>query len=130
MVGHMRVQKTIDQILVQFYWPDIDIDIAKFCKSCDICQKTTPKGRVTKVPLDQMPVIDEPFKRIAVNLIEPIHPISEKGNRYILTMVDFATTYPEATPLPSIETSCGGEALLDIYSLVGFPQEVLTDLGS
>ena len=78
MVGHMRVQKTIDQILVQFYWPDIDIDIAKFCKSCDICQKTTPKGRVTKVPLDQMPVIDEPFKRIAVNLIEPIHPISEK----------------------------------------------------
>ena len=45
-------------------------------------------------------------------------------------MVDFATTYPEATPLPSIETSRGGEALLDIYSLVGFPQEVLTDLGS
>ena len=88
------------------------------------------KGRVTKVPLDQMPVIDEPFKRIAIDLIGPIHPISEKGNRYILTVVDYATRYPEATPLPSIETTRVAEALLDLYSRVGFPQEVLTDLGS
>ena len=28
--------------------------MARFCKSCDICQRTIQKGRVTKVPLGKM----------------------------------------------------------------------------
>ena len=80
--------------------------------------------------MDQMPTIDIPFKRIAVDLIGPIFPVSESGNRYILTVVDYATRYPEAVALPSIETTRVAEALFDIYSRVGFPEEVLSDLGS
>lgn len=74
------------------------------CRSCDICQRTIPKGRTAKVPLGQMPIIEVPFKRVAVDLVGTIQPATSKGNRYILTVVDFATRFPEAVALKGIET--------------------------
>jgi hypothetical protein len=34
--------------------------------------------------------------------VGPLVPITDKGNRYILTLVDYTTRYPEAVALPSI----------------------------
>ena len=42
-----------------------------------------------------MPLIDEPFQRVAVDLVGPIQPATTKGNWYILTLVDYATRFPE-----------------------------------
>ena len=57
-------------------------------------------------------------------------PPSENGHRYILTLVDFATRYPEAVPLKNIETEAVAEALLDMHSRLGIQKEVLSDLGT
>ena len=51
-----------------------------------------------------MPLIETPFTRVATDLIGPIHPPSERGHRFILTLVDFASRYPEALPLKRIDT--------------------------
>ena len=51
-------------------------------------------------------------------------------NRYILTMIDYAMRYPEAVALPSIETERVAEALDEMFSRVGIPDEMLTDCGS
>ena len=57
-----------------------------------------------------MPLIDMPFKKVA--------PPSDTGHQYILTLVDYATRYPEAVPLKKITTEAVAEAILDIYSRV------------
>ena len=67
---------------------------------------------------------------VAVDIVGPIAPPSETGHRYILTLVDYATRYPEAVPLKKITTEAVAEALLDIYNRVGTPEEVLTDQGT
>ena len=128
--GHMGVKKTEDCILSNFYWPGMHQDVASYCRSCDVCQKTVSKGSVSRVPLGKTPLIDMPFKRVAIDLIGPIIPSSDKGHRYILTLVDYATRYPEAVPLKNIDTETVAEALLDLYSRVGIPEEVLSDLGT
>ena len=128
--GHLGIKKTKDRIQTNFYWPGMQGDITSFCRSCDVCQKTTAKGSVPRVPLGDMPLIDMPFRRVAVDLVAPISPPSEKGHRYILTLVDYATRYPEAVPLKNIETETVAEALLDMYSRLGVPEEVLSDLGT
>ncbi len=74
--------------------------------------------------------MDTPFKRVAVDIVGPIHPASEKGNRFILTMIDYATRYPEAVALPHIDTERVAEAMVDMFSHVGVPEEVLSDRGS
>ena len=130
MGGHMGIKKTTDKIQSAFYWPGIQGDVTRFCKSCDVCQKTVSKGSVPKVPLEKMPLIDKPFKRVAIDLVGPISPPSEEGHRYILTLVDFSTRYPEAVPLKNIDTETVAEALVDIFSRLGVPEEILSDLGT
>ncbi|RUS72103.1 hypothetical protein EGW08_020129 [Elysia chlorotica] len=80
--------------------------------------------------MENIPVVDVPFKRVAVDLIGPIEPASEAGHRYILTLVDYATRYPEAVPLRRIDTETVAEALVDIYSRLGVPEEILSDQGT
>ncbi|XP_048255087.1 uncharacterized protein LOC125381692 [Haliotis rufescens] len=130
MGGHLGIKKTLDRVMSQFYWPGIMGDVRRHVLSCDICQRTTPKGKVRRIPLGQMPLIEVPFERIAVDLIGPLYPVTDKGNRYLLTVVDYATRYPEAVPLPRIETEYVAEALFEIFSRVGIPKEILTDMGA
>lgn len=130
MGGHMGIKKAADKIQSAFYWPGIQGEVTHYCKSCDVCQKTVNKGSVPKVPLEKMPLIDKPFKRVAIDLVGPIGPPSEDGHRYILTLVDFATRYPEAGPLKNIDTETVAEALVDIFSRLGVPEEILSDLGT
>ena len=128
--GHLGSRKTLDRVYSNFYWPGIHGDVTRFCQSCDICQRTIPKGKVTKVPLGNMPVIETPFDRIAIDLVGPIFPASEKGHRYILTIIDYATRYPEAIALKKIDTETVAEALLSVFARVGVPREVLSDCGT
>lgn len=130
MGGHLGIKKTSDRILSSFYWPGIYGDVKRYCRSCDVCQRTIPQGKVTKVPLGEVPLIDAPFKKIAVDLVGPLEPKTDRGNRYILTLVDYGTRYPEAVPLPSIETERVAEAMLDVFSRVGIPEEILSDRGT
>ena len=130
MGGYMGIKKTTDKIQSAFYWPGIQGDEARFCKACDVCQKTVSKGSVLKVPLENMPLIDKPFKRVAIDLVGPISPPNEGGDRYVLTLVDFLTRYPEAVPLKNIDTQIVAKALVDIFSRLGVPEEILSDLGT
>lgn len=56
--GHLGCSKTSDKILRYFYWPGVRKDIAKYCKSCLVCQKAGKPNEVLKpVPLKQIPVV-------------------------------------------------------------------------
>ena len=86
MSGHLGTGRTTGKVITEFYWPGVQVDVRRYCQSCDICQRTIPKGRTTEVPLGQMPIIDGPFRRIAVDLVGPIQPATDRRNRYILTV--------------------------------------------
>ena len=128
--GHLGISRTYSKILNQFYWPGMNQDVVNYCRSCDICQRTLAKGKVPKVPLGKVPMIDTPFHRIAMDLVGPMNPPTDRGNRFILTIIDYATRYPEAVPLRNVDTITVAESLVDIYARVGIPAEVLTDCGS
>ena len=50
------------------------------CRSCDVCQRTVKRDSVKKVPQGSMPLIDTPFKRVAVDIVGPIALPSEAGH--------------------------------------------------
>ena len=128
--GHCGIKRTIDRVFSNFYWPELREDVRRFCRSCSVCQKMVVKGRQGKAPMQRMPIIGEPFRRVAVDLVGPITPSSERGHKYILTVMDYATRYPEAESLKAIDTITVAEALISIFCRIGFPEEMLTDRGS
>ena len=127
--GHFGINNTLKKVQTQFFWPGMVDEVNRFCRSCDVCQKTIDKGRVPKVPLGKMPIMDTPFQRITLDLVG-LHPPTERGHMYILTIIDYATRYCEALPLKTITTVEVAEALLQVYSRVGVPLEVQSDLGT
>ena len=124
------IKKTYESIIANFYWPGVHRDVVRYCRSCDTCQRTVAKGRVPKVPLGKLPLIEMPFKRVAVDVVGPTAPASDRGNRYILCMVYYATRYPEAVASKNIEAETVAEALVTMFTRVGVPQEVVSDQGT
>ena len=88
------------------------------------------------------------FKRANINTLPPLIPItatealecieidvvgpfreSSKGNKYILTMIDIFTRWPEAYAISNQETETILACLEDFVSRHGIPRSILTDQG-
>ena len=128
IAGHLGKHKTAKRILRRFYWPTLYKDIEDFCRSCQVCQKFS-KQKVVKAPLIPLPVVIEPFRRVAMDIVGPL-PRTTSGNRYILVICDYATRYPEAVPVKAVDAEHIAEELVRIFARVGIPEEMLTDQGS
>ena len=127
--GHFSHRKTYDKVKSSFWWFGMTSDVYKYCKSCDICQKAAVSGRLRKAPMVKVPVIPIPFYRVAIDIVGPVIPASSEGHRYILTLVDYASSFTEAVPLKAITSVDIAEALLSIFSRVGIPKEIISDRG-
>lgn len=58
--GHLSIKKTRGKIQNQF-WPKMMEDITMFYHSCDVYQRTIPKGKVTRTPLVKVLLVDIPL---------------------------------------------------------------------
>jgi len=77
--GHLGKEKTSRRVLQWFYWPTLYRDVSKLCKMCDTCQKASwYKGK--QAPLIPLPIIDVPFKRIAMSIVGPYHAVNQAIN--------------------------------------------------
>ncbi|XP_040296035.1 uncharacterized protein LOC121007851, partial [Bufo bufo] len=130
LAGHLGIRKTGYRITQNFFWPGVSDDVRAYCQTCEVCQRIGKKGDHPKAKLVSMPIIEEPFTRVAVDIIGPLAQPSRSGKRYILTIVDYATRYPEAVALSNIQAETVAEALVKVFSRVGFPKEVLSDQGT
>ena len=130
VAGHFSHRKTLLKIQDLYYWPGMCTDIYNYCRSCDICQRCSQKGRTKNASLVKMPVFTVPFERVGVDIVGPIKPCSSQGHKYILTLIDYTTSFPDAVALKHITSIDVAEALLSIFSRVGVPKEILTDRGS
>ena len=127
--GHFSHNKTTKRLQREFYWPGLNDDVRFYCSSCSVCQLHGPR-RPAKAPLGAAPLATEPFSRVSVDLVGPLNPPSREGHMYVLTMVDQATRYPDALPLKRIDSATVAEALMEMFSHVGFPKEITTDNGT
>ena len=126
--GHMGMEKTEERVKTSFYWPGLSKDVRDYCNSCLECKRVAPQGKTSKAPLQETPAIKQPFLRCATDIIGPLE-VSERKNRYILTLIDYATRWVEATPLKNITADVIVEELMVMFSRIGIPTELLSDGG-
>lgn len=126
--GHQGRIRTLSRLLTTFFWPSISQDVQRFCRECVQCQTATKRGP-PKAPLSPLPIIEHPFERIAMDFVGPL-PRTTRGHRFLLVIVDYATRYPDAIPLRGMQVSGVARALVQYFSRVGIPKEILTDQGT
>ena len=128
LAGHLSIKKTRERVLQCYYWPGILSDVATYYRTCEVCQRSQSWHPV-KAKMVTMPLISKPYQRITMDFVGPL-PCTQRGNRFILTLCDYATRYPEAVAVPSTETSRIPKALVAVFARVGVPDEILSNQGS
>ena len=126
--GHFGVKKTYAKLARHFIWPRMWVEVKAFVRTCGGCQKAS-RNTNSRAPLHPLPCIGEPFQLVAFDLVGPL-PRSAGGFKYILTMMDMFTKYPEAIPLKKVDNESVLEAMLEVFSRHGIPEKILTDQGS
>ena len=62
LMGHFGIQKTLDMLQENFYWPHMKHDVHKFCERCIVCKKSKskvmPHGLYSPLPIPDFPWID------------------------------------------------------------------------
>ena len=93
--GHLGRRKNLRKIQQRFFWPGMTRDVAEYCRCCEVCQKLGGKARGQRSPMVHILVVEEPFQRVAMDIVEPLDR-AESGNKNILVICDYGTRYPEA----------------------------------
>ncbi|GFS82953.1 retrovirus-related Pol polyprotein from transposon 17.6 [Trichonephila clavipes] len=71
----------------------------------------------------------EVFTKLNIDACEPL-PITSKGNRYLITAICMSSKFPEAIPVSDISSVSVTDALLNIFSRMGFLREIQCDQGT
>ena len=122
---HFGRNRTLERLHRSFFWPGMTADVRSFVKECVECQKGNV-GKQDRVPMEMMPVVQTPFEIFAADIVRPL-PITVRRNRYILTIMDLSTRYPEATPLKQATSTAVIDAMLEFFYRIGYPVKILTD---
>ncbi|GFW23970.1 retrovirus-related Pol polyprotein from transposon 412 [Trichonephila clavipes] len=127
--AHLGITKSKDKLNRYFYWPNCYRDMERFVKTCDQCQRAGKPNDKKKAPLKLVPVIQEVFTKLNIDACGPL-PITSKGNRYLITAICMSSKFPEAIPVSDISSVSVTDALLNIFSRMGFPREIQCDQGT
>lgn len=97
--GHLGRDRTLNAIKKRFYWPAMDIDIARWVKECQMCARAKPgpgRGRNPieqfKVfrPMSQWPLIFlVPYLRLTIKIctLQFVVATSQSGRKPLLSLI-------------------------------------------
>lgn len=78
-------------------------DVRQYVASCLVCQQIKGKTHPLYL-LGRYPVHNRKFQSVAVGLLGPL-PLTEAGNKYTLTCVDYLTLYTVVAALKNKEAA-------------------------
>ena len=127
--GHLGIRKTLDKIRAKYYWPGLHMDVALYVGNCKDCNMRKQPAKLLRAPT-QLVQVGEPLQRVAIDIMGPL-PVTKKGNKYIVVIVDYYTKWTQAVPTRNIETIRIVNALIrEFISKFGIPASIHSDQGT
>jgi hypothetical protein len=110
----------------KYWWETLRRDVKECVKACDACAKIKTGPRI-RAPLGEALEANECLDVVSLDVVGPL-PVTERGNKYLLTFVDHFTRFCEAIPIPSQDTeTIAREFVIRIITQLGVPKKLLTD---
>ena len=125
-LGHAGVARTYEYLLMAVYFPHMIDCVTEVVSRCGVCQfiRKPQKGQkhTAVIPANQ-----RPFGRVHIDFVGPFPPGEITGNRYLLTMRDAFTRWPEAISVPDETATSLCRALEELFSRHGVPHHIHSD---
>lgn len=127
-ISHPGIRPTRKKVSTYYFWPRMNSNVNQWARECLACQKQKVH-RHTRSPLERIPIPSGRFKHIHIDIVGPLPPSDE--NRYILTMVDRFSRWPEAFPMKDMTAITVAKTFIQGYiSRYGSPETISTDQGA
>uniref|UniRef100_A0A914XW41 RNA-directed DNA polymerase n=1 Tax=Panagrolaimus superbus TaxID=310955 RepID=A0A914XW41_9BILA len=125
--GHFGVKKLKQLLQCQYFWPEMGKDIANWTQVCMQCFAHRSHVR-DRPPLNPI-TTTMPMEIVGMDIAEM--PISAKGYRYILVIVDSFSKFAAAWPLYTKTAEEVARKFLENWCLreQRFPRQVISDMG-
>ena len=93
---HIGQNKTTLKIVSEYYWPNMQRNVAEYISMCDCCQQVNSikLQKVTK-ELHSIPIPMKPMVQVGIDLMR-LKP--SKGYNYVVSAIDYFTKYVEMGP--------------------------------
>lgn len=125
-LSHPSIRTTRKLMAQKFFWPELNKDVGDWARCCIPCQRAKIH-RHTVTPLGVFQPSGR-FEHVHLDLVGPLPP--SDGYKYILTMIDRMTRWPEAVPLQEIDALAVANAFYAQWiSRFGVPLRITTDQG-
>ena len=126
--GHQGRKRTTQLVAKTFFWPGMGKDIRRWIRSCLACAKRkTPRPR--RAGIREAKQAMYPGETIAIDFWGPFTK-SERGNMWVLTIIDHFTKWPMAIALPDRTTALVAKAIFEQWICEhGVPANILSDQG-
>ena len=120
--GHQGIVKTKSRLRTKVWWPKMDSDAERICKSCHGCQVV---GQLNvPEPMKRTKAPSGPWQDVVVDLMG-LMPTGES----LLVVVDYYSLYYEVVIMHSTTTEKIVDALSRNFARFGFPHSLKLDNG-
>jgi hypothetical protein len=112
-----------------FWWPTIKTDVKCYVKGCEQCQKNKSIRKPEHVPLNPLPILENPWQEISIDMIGPL-PKSEDQDT-IIVIVDRFSKMIHLIPTTTSLSSLGLAEIYkkEIWRIHGIPRRIISDRG-
>ena len=127
-LSHPGTRATRKLIQSKYFWPNMRKFINDLCSKCISCQKSKI-NKYTKSVVNKIEIPPGRFEHIHLDLVGPL-PVSN-GYKYLLTIIDRYTRWPEVYPLRDISATTIAKTFVQNYvSRFGVPLKITADQGT
>lgn len=127
-LSHPSRRATANLLKKKFIWHGIAKDAKEWARTCLACQRAKVY-RHTESGIGSFQQPKRRFSHIHVDVVGPLPP--SEGYRYLFTVVDRSTRWPEAVPMKDATTdSCVSALLSHWIARFGVPDDITSDRGS
>ena len=118
--GHPGIVVMKQRLRSKLWWPGMDRDIEKYCKTCYGCQLVTPNNRPE--PMIRRDLPEKPWQHLCADILGPL-PSGEN----LFVVVDYYSRWKEIFILKTVTSEKLIQCLKSLFAVHGLPLSVQTD---
>ena len=127
-LGHYGGRRTLQLLRTGYWWQGIQAEVKRWQAGCETCQRAAQRRQEAEAELQSLPVRELGY-RWSLDILGEL-PLSRRGKRYVLVMIEHVSKWVEAVPMASKSAvGIASHFLHMVLSRYGACAEVVTDQG-